>query len=302
MDTDLILRWLSYRRWGRISSAKTSMASLVDAPAPRGMSVATSVLARLETLGYIDLDWGENTWRIRPPLVTHVPGSTAFAIVLGGRTGQIDGELNNNFCVHYVKPRSWGALSLLDPMTLLLEYDTELELREIAARIDGNFRESAAQSLAAQLLPLHLGSPTGGPSKIGSTIEKYAIRTHSFIEVESTRPDGLYRQKINGRFRFWILESGSWYSTTYAEGICLLRSEDDLTYLRLTIAEDSEDPIGILEVDRQLPLPLQHRRALTYCTGLHATQTSAGISTYYNVPLSVASLVTESLHHYLQVS
>lgn len=301
MDADLILRWLSYRGGGSISSVKKSIAGLLDGPEPRSMTLATSVLSRLETLGHIDLEREESTWRIRPPLVTHLPGSMAFALVVGERTLEIADELDSNSSVHIVEPQPWGAHSLQDPVTLLLEYDTDTELREIAARLGGNFRESAAHSLAAQLLPIHLGARTAGPNKMGLEIEMYATRTNTFIHVESTRREGLYRQKINGRFQHWILESGSWYSTTRSEGICLLLSEDDCTYLRLTIVEEGEDPIGILEVDPRLPLPLQQRRALTYCTGLHAAQSSAGRPTYYNVPLSVASLLANSAHQYLQV-
>lgn len=156
-------------------------------------------------------------------------------------------------------------------------------------------------SIAEDLPSLGLGPLAAGPNTQGFPVEMFNIRTGKFMHVETFHRDGLFKQKVNGRSVYWLLRSGTWYSTTYAEGVCLTRVEIDKESLELQITEHADDPIGMLRVDKGLPLPVAHRQALTLCSGFHPNRTSDGSWTFENVPSSIAKDVARSVHQQLQI-
>jgi hypothetical protein len=301
MDGDLVLEWLSFRGHGRISDVTSSVAALMTGLPHARTNAARTYLRRLEVLGHLDLLWSESKWRIRPTMLTQLPGSSAFALVIGKRTTKLEDRLEEEAVLHKVEPPKIGTAALGDPRILLLEYDSEAELREVAANAGASFIPCAALSVAANLPLLGPGPRAAGPNTYGSAVELFNIFQREFIHAEAFRRDGLFRQTVNGRWQYWLLRSGLWSSVGYAEGMCLTMSKVDSKGLQFNIFEDVEDPIGTLRVNASLPLPVQHQRALALCSGVSPVKSPAGAWTYENVPNSVARAVARSIHQHLQV-
>lgn len=301
MDGDLVLEWLSFRGHGRLSDLTSSVAALMDGLPYVRTKAAREYLRRLQVLGHLDLLWSENSWRIRPTVLTQLPGSSAFAVVIGKRTPGLENGLEAEIALHKVDPPKTAASSLYDPKILLIEYDGEAELREVAANAGALFIPCAALSMAANLPLVGLGPRSAGPNTYGSAIEMFNAFQRKFTPVEVFRRDGLYRQRVFGRWQYWLFRSGLWSSADYAEGICLTTSEIDNKCLQLQTLERGEDPLGVFRVDPNLPLPVQHQQALALCSGVGPVEGPSGETTYGNVPTSVALAVARSIHQHLQV-
>lgn len=301
MDGDLVLEWLSFRGHGRLSDVTSTVAALMNGLPHARTKAARAYLRRLEGLGHLDLLWSEGKWRIRPTVLTQLPGSSAFALVIGKRTAELEDRLEANVVLHKVEPPNSGTASFGDPGILLVEYDSEAELMEVAANAGASFIPCAALSMAANLPLLGPGPRSAEPNAYGSAVEMFNVSQREFSHVEAFRRDGLYRQTVNGRPQYWLFRSGIWSLTSYAEGMCLTMSEVDSKCLQLKILEDVEDPIGTLRVNAALPLPVQHRQALALCSGVNPVKSPGGAWTYDNVPNSVALAVARSVHQHLQV-
>lgn len=301
MHGDLLLEWLSCRGHGSISNATSPIAALVEGSAQTKINIARAYLKRLEVLGHLDLLWSDSKWRIRPTVVTQLPGSSALALVVGNRTPELEDRLDAETVPHAIKPVGSATTPLGDPKTLLLEYDSESELSGVAASLGAIFIPCAAMTLAGNLPLLAPGARSGGPNMQGSQIEIFNVATQQFVVVDAFRRDGLFRQTVNRRNEYWFLKSRDWFSTSYSEGICLALSERHTRYLQLRVIEKADDSIGTLSVNAALPLPVQHRRALVLCSGISPIKTSDGAWSYENVPVSVASAIARSVHQHLQV-
>ena len=301
MDGDLLLEWLSFRSHGRLPDATSAVASLLNGLPQARSRAARAYLRRLEVLGHLDLLWAESNWRIRPTALTQLPGSSAFAIVIGRRTADLEDRLEAEVALHKVGATKTGLASLDDPKILLIEYESEAELSEVAAKAGVSFIPCAALSIAGNLPLIGPGPRSAGPNTHGSAIDMFSIFQREFTHVEVFRRDGLFRQKVNGRWQYWVLRSGLWSSVGYADGVCLTISEVDKKCLQLKALEYGEDPIGTLEVDPTLPLPVQHRQALALCSGVSPVKDPSGAWTYKNVPTSVALAVARSIHQHLQM-
>lgn len=301
MDGDLVLEWLSFRGHGRLSDVTSSIAALIhDLPYARTRE-ARAYLRRLEVLGHLDLLWAENKWRIRPTVLTQLPGSSAFAMVIGKRTAELEDRLEAEVALHRVAAPKTGIASLDDPGILLIEYDSEVELSKVATKAGASFIPCAALSVAYNLPLVGPGARSAGPNTYGSAIEMFSVFKRDFTQVEVLRRDGLFRQRVNGRWQYWLFRAGLWSSIGHAEGVCLTMAEVDSKCLQLTTLEHGDDPIGTLRVDPTLPLPVQHRQALSLCSGVSPAKEPNGAFTYENVPTSVALAVTRSIHQNLQV-
>lgn len=301
MHGDLFLQWLSWRGHGSISDVTSSAAALVEGSAQTKINIARAYLRRLEVLGHLDLSWSDSKWRIHPTVITQLPGSSALALVVGHRTPELEERLETEAVPHTIEPVGSVSTSLSDPRTLLLEYDSESELSDVAADVGAIFIPCVASTLAENLPLLALGARSGGPNKQGSPVGLFNAATQEFVVVDAFRRDGLFRQIVNGRNEYWFFRSGDWFSTSYSEGICLAISEKHTRYLQLRVVEKTDDPIGTLSVNASLPLPVQHRRALVSCSGTSPVRTPGGAWTYENVPVSVASAIARSVHQHLQV-
>ncbi|MFB9166538.1 hypothetical protein [Arthrobacter psychrochitiniphilus] len=278
-----------------------SVGAVMDGVPPENVQAARSYLWRLEVLGHLDQSWSEGKWRIRPTMVTQLPGSSAFALVVGKRSPELEERLEADTVLHKLEQSRSGIGSLSDPRTLIVEYDNEAELRQVASSSGADFISCAALSIAEDLPSLGLGPLAGGPNTQGSPVQMFNVRMGKFMHVETFHRDGLFKQKVNGRSVYWLLRSGIWYSTTYAEGVCLTRVDIDKECFELQITEDADDPIGMLRVDKGLPLPMPHFQALTLCSGFHPDKTSDGSWTFENIPSSVANAVAQSVHQQLQI-
>lgn len=301
MHGDLFLQWLSCRSHGSLVDITSSVAALIEGPAHTKINISRAYLRRLEVLGHLDLYWSDSKWRIRPTVITQLPGSSAFALVIGKRTPELEEQLEEVAVLHKIESVNPGAASLSDPKTLLLEYDSESALSDVAAHLGATFIPCVASSMAANLPPLAPGARSGGPNNYGSPVHIFNVSAQEFVLVDAFRRDGLFRQVVNGRNQYWLFRSGVWFSTSYAEGICLEMSERHTRYLQLRVVEKTDDPIGTLSINAALPLPVQHRRALVACSGISPARTLDGAWTYENVPVSVTSAIARSVHQHLQV-
>lgn len=301
MDGDLVLEWLSFRGYGRLSDVTSSVAALMDGLPPTRTRTARAYLQRLQVLGHLDLFWSENRWRVRPTMLTQLPGSSALALVIGKRTAELEDRLEVEAALHKVVPPKNGTASPDDPDILLIEYDSEAELSKVAANVGALFIPCAASAAAANLRPIGPGPRSAGPNTYGSPIEMFNVLQREFTQVEVLRRDGLFRQRVLGRWQYWLFRGGLWSSVGYSEGMCLTVSEVDNKCLQLLTFEGGQDPIGAFRVDPILPLPVQHRQALALCSGVGPLKGPNGAWTYENVPTSVALAVARSAHQNLQV-
>lgn len=296
MDGDLFLNWLSARQEGRIPEATKTAAALV--PGQPNARSARGYLRRLEDLGHLDLNWSDNTWRIRPRILTHLPGSSAFALLLGERPAGFQESVDSEFALHVIPPLATDSNQLKDPATLLLEYDSEAALQETAQSIGSAYVSCAAVSVAEALQPIRPGPLSSGPIRNGAPIQMF-ISAKGFTDVESPRRDGLFRQLANGRYNYWIFYKETWATTTMDEGICLVNGRATSNLLEFRVTDDDGEPVGTLSVGGLLPLPAAHRRCLTLCSGLGPLEYLSGARGYPNVPASVAHSVARSLHQVL---
>lgn len=299
MDGDLFLNWLSARRYGTLPDATRTVAALVSGVSdPRA---ARLYLRRLEDLGHIDLAWRTNTWQIRPRTLTHLPGSSAFALILGDRSVGFEEQVDSEFALHVMRPPATEKDTFSDPAALLVEYDTEAGLREMAEAIEATFVSCAAVSVARSLKPLRAGAVSNGPNRLGSPIQMFTTSA-GFTDIDFPRRHGLFRQLANGTFNYWIFEAGTWAVTNHDEGICLINGMRRHDLLEFHQEDNDGEPVGTLCVDKALSLPAPHRRALTLCSGLSALTERTGVWAYRNVPESVAHLVATSLHQQLRTT
>ncbi|WP_336705558.1 hypothetical protein [Micrococcus terreus] len=296
MDGDLFLNWLSARRDGKIPQAAEAAAALVAGDPD--VRAARQYLRRLEDLGHLDLDWASNTWRIRPRALTHLPGSSAIALLLGERPGGFQESLDSEFALQVIPPLVTGGGRLNDPAALLLEYDNEAALQEAAQTIGATFVSCAAVSTAHCLEPLQPGPQASGPAGNAAPIQMFTP-PRGFTEVGFPRRDGLFRQLANGRYNHWIFQEGDWMRTTLDEGICLVNGRVHKNLLEFHPTDNDGEPVGTLTVDGRLSLPTAHRRCLTLCSGLSPVEHQSGARGYPNVPASVARAVAKSLHQEL---
>lgn len=300
MDGDLFLRWLSLRGSGNLSDVARTALGQTDSTKPASLSAARSYLRGLQNLGHIDLSWTENTWRTRQLTFTHLPGTSAFALVNGARSTELYSVLNSEFLFHELPAaRKEGAL-FADPTTLVVEFDDEDDLRGAATKLNGVFVPCSAFSIAASLAPIQTGPRAASPNFQGAPLEMYDIAALRFIGVDFPRKSGLFRQLANGRYNYWVFKDASWGWTNYEEGICLVWGEAGKNGLKLTIRQDAADAVGTLHVDPRLPLPPKHRRALTLCSGFNPREGVKSME-YLNVPASVATSVASSLHQRLAI-
>lgn len=299
MDGDLFLNWLSARRYGTLPDVTRTAASLMSGVSDvRG---ARLYLRRLEDLGHIDLSWSQNTWQIRPRTLTHLPGSSAFALILGERPVGFEEQVDSELALHVLRPPMMENDTFTDPVTLLLEYDTEAELRDIAEAIEAAFVSCAAVSVARSLKPIRAATISSGPNRLGSPVQMFAT-AGGFTDVHFPHRDGLYRQLANGRFNYWILDADTWAATSHDEGICFINGMRRSDLLEFRVKDNDGEPVGTLLVDEVLPLPAPHRRALTLCSGMVPLTRRTSVRTYRNVPISVALLVAKSLHQQLRTT
>lgn len=295
MDGDLFLRWLSLRGSGNLADAARTVLGQVDSTKPASMASARSYLRGLESLGHIDLSWTENTWRVRPLTFTNLPGTSAFALVTGERSADLDSVLDSEFLFHSLPAAQEEVALFADPGTLVVEFDDEDDLKSAATKLGGVFVPCAAFSMAESLELIQPGPKAASPNSQGAPLEMYDIAALRFIEVDFPRKNGLFRQLANGRYNYWVFKEGSWAWTNHEEGICLRWAEAGKDGLRLAIGQDAADAVGTLHVDPRLPLPAKQRRALTLCSGFNPRKGSKSVE-YLNVPSSVAKFVASSIH------
>lgn len=300
MDGNLFLRWLSLRGTGNLSDAVRTASGQTDSSKPASLNSARSYLRGLENLGHVDLSWAENTWRIRQLTFTHLPGSSAFALVIGPRFSDLYSVLGSDFLFHELPPVSKEVALFEDPTTLVVEFDDEQDLRSAATKLNGVFVPCSAFSFAASLKLIQAGPKAASPNFHGAPLEMYDLAALRFIGVDFPRKSGLFRQVANGRYNYWLFKDASWAWTNYEEGISLVWGEVGKGGLKLSIRQDAVDAVGTLHVDPRLPLPSKHRRALTLCSGFNP-RTGVKSLEYLNVPHSVAASVASSLHQRLVV-
>lgn len=299
MDGDLFLRWLSLRGEGNLRNLAKTVLDQATGTTPPSLTSARYYLRGLEDLGHIDLSWSDNTWRIRPPTITNLPGTSAVALVSGERFTGLHSILDSEFLLHEIASPQREGTVFADPAILLIEFDDEDDLSSAAKRLGGVYVPCSAFSIAASLTRVTSGSKAS-PNYEGAPLEMYDISAYRFIGVDFPRKNGLFRQMANGRYNYWIYKDGTSAWTNYDEGICLLWGEAGKAGLQLAIAKDSADAVGTLHVDSRLPLPPQQRRALTLCSGLRPRVGKEGLE-YRNVPASVATYVASSVHQRLAV-
>lgn len=308
MIGDLIIRWMTETGRGSIRDLRSRLEW-----AGRTSDIAVSRtetgrwLRDISSLGYAELDWASDLWTVSPTVVTRLPGPDGFAVVVGSRTAATEQLADSlNVAVHRLPQPGTGS-DLDRPTTLLLQYDSPAELREVARSLGARYVPCAAQQLAAVLPKPRLGKPAAAPSMHNATVERFdPARLDWFAQQPALRYEGgLYRLDNLGRKQHLYLDTSTgWHHCDLAAGVFAELSRAGASVMRWRPdPEPGRDGQGTVFTDWGAPLPPLQQRALVLCTGwVPRFSSGARTATYENVPIDVAQLVAASLGQELQAA
>ncbi|AWK09573.1 hypothetical protein DDQ41_12320 [Streptomyces spongiicola] len=309
---DLLLRWVSELGEGELPDVKRGMWWLAGARCPDVEPGAPGRWLRdALSLAYLDIDWRNRRWCATPPALTRLPQARGLAVLTGSRTAAFEERLElamqegpvEVFRVPSVRP----ARDIPLPVSLLVQFDGEAELKEWAGGLGVAYTPCFALQGAALLPPVSLETRASAP-EFGKPLERYDLERRAYGWVRGPQEDGLYRIKQgDGKRVCQVLRDGTWYETVHEEGVYSVLGQQqgsDADVLRwLPDKEPGCELTGTLFVDWGYPLPDLHRRVAALCSGLaprineHAENLA-----YDNVPKDVAEKIADSLGQHLTES
>lgn len=254
--TDLLLEWMSFRRTGQIDDLPTA---LMNGSSARRTVNDLSILAHLD---FMD----EKSWRIAPPVLADVPGTTtegSIAVLCGARTPAVLSNLAEA-C------QEFGAKMVSNPvpgkLTKVCVISSKSGLESVANRARLAFQHNAAFTLLA-CIPTIRHWPRAPCSMVAGRVE--TVRRFSRRKVgwvETTLADATAAKK--GFFR--IKRDWDWVSL-------LKINISECAYIddragRLLVSEklravswNAAEQILSLPIDLYPPRLIS--RALVLCTG-----------------------------------
>ena len=303
MDADLILRWISETGAGSVSDLREKLAWLARTQDTSTSRAATGRWLRdISALGHAEIDWLADRWSVGPPVITPLPCSDGTAVLAGSRrTGLVERlEQANVSVTTYGPTAALGSLPV--PTAVFAQYDGLDGLKAAADETGLTYSSCAARKLAEFRPSLELGAEAPPPTYGNATLQRFNSQERAFQPSRGDQ-DGLYRVRLYGTLRHLYRQNGTWHNCELATGIFIdYTRSGGVSVMRFQKERDYPGgPVGSVLIDRGVPLPPLHARALTLCSGLPPRFSEAArMTTYANVPATVASAVAESLQQRLQ--
>lgn len=211
MQADDFLAWLAVQRQGTVSKLKKR---IIWASAKLGEPIKDpwTVIRALNQLGYIDLSVEYTEWKSRPATISKIPGDEALALVTGcyDHSRYSDGILQNDLAPTQINAQSKFISSLI-PSSLYVEVSDTLSLSNFAHEYSCQFlsMDDAFDRLTENRLVLP-ELPSVGPRIGEEEIELFSWSIQRYIRTKTLDTEGVYRQNIFGRRRYWIYSRGEW--------------------------------------------------------------------------------------------
>lgn len=303
VDADLILRWMSETGAGPVSDLREKLAWLARTQDSSTSRTATGRWLRdISALGHTEVDWQSDRWSVGPPVITPLPCSDGTAVLAGSRrTGLLERLEQADVSVTTYGP-AVASGSLPVPTVIFAQYDGQDGLKAAANEAGLTYSSCAARKLAEHLPSLKLGAEAPPPAHGNVTLQRFNHEEMAFQPNRGDR-DGLYRIRLHGALRHLYRLNGTWHDCELAAGIFIdYARSGGVSVMRFREERDYPGgPVGSVFIDGAAPLPALHARALALCSGLPPRFSDAArMTTYANIPATVASTVAESLQQRLQ--
>jgi hypothetical protein len=305
---DLLLRWVSELGAGALPDINQGMWWLAGARCPDAEPGAPGRWLRdAVSLAYLDIDWHNRRWCAAPPVLTRLPQARGLAVLTGSRTAALEKRIELTMqeapLEVFRMPSARPVRDIPLPVSLLVQFDNEAELRDWAGELGVTYTSCFALQGAALLPSLTLDVPAAAP-EFGQPLEHYDLDRRAYQWIRRPQGDGLYRIKQgDGKRVCQVLRDGEWYETGHEEGVysVLGQQRPDADVLRwLPDPQPGCELTGALHVDWGYPLPDLHRRVAVLCSGLAPRiNENAENLAYDNVPRDVAEKIADSLGQHL---
>lgn len=300
MIGDLLLAWISEKGGGTIADfrkradwlARTENLELRETATGRWLRDAAA-------RGHCEVDWDTGMWSAAPPVLTRLPLADGLAVITGARRPRLLRALEEGGIYTEHVRRSGSVRDIPASSTILFPYERDRELREAAAVIGADYAGCAAARIAALVQPT-FPSTLAAPPAYDSPFEKLInFGEQQWVPVSPSDiapSDGLYREKVNGRWQYVFHCEGGWYATDFSAGVYAYLAWRGETVVRWRPESEHRTDVGTFIVDWGAPPPPLHSRALVLCSGFSPRfGESAKTVLYDNVSLEIARRVASSL-------
>lgn len=307
MIGDLLLTWISETGRGTIANFLARAAWLartenLDLPERAG----GRWLRDVASLGHCEVDWKHGTWSVAPPIITRLPLADGLAVLAGARRQRLIRAFDDAgvYAEHARRPGSDRDIPA--PSTIIIPYERTRDLEEAAIAIGAAFFGCAAAGIAKMLPTAAPTIPTAPPAYDSQFEQLDGFSPRIWTAASSwapALPDGLYREKINGRWQYLLRRGGTWFTADLSAGVFAELARRGESVVRWRPDSDHRARTGTFIVDWGAPLPPLHSRALVLCSGFVPRFGSvAETALYDNVPREIATRVASSLGQTMQIS
>lgn len=293
---EIFLVWLTSQGGGTYERLVRTVSSYFAEQLGSGISFgARRVVAQLQHLGYLKVDWASGNWQLRPLTVHLLPGGVALAALRGGREASTIHRLESVGLVPKpIDATTDDEFSTYLPQTVLLEFDGITEAQDACSTLGIPFESHYVKQLAANLSQIgYSDSAVPGPATTGAPLQRFNPLTYRYSDIGYAQTDGLYRQQGFGLTRYWARVDDQWYQTNRAEGQWLACTTSHSQLLEWEYLGDQQ--IGQIKVPSSLVFPFAHAEVLSACSGVLPQRISGQRLLFHNVPGTVYSALLASL-------
>lgn len=309
MIGDLLLMWMSETGSGNVSDfrsraawlARTENLNLPDYSTKRWLRDASS-------LGHCEVDWRRGIWAVAPPVIARLPLADGLAVLVGSRRRPLlRGIRQADIYVERAK-RHGSDREIPAPTTILIPFEDAGELELYASTLGARYVGCAAAEIA-ESVPSNEPFPLTAPPAYSSTLERLiAVSPQNWNAVPTriAHPlEGLYREQVNGRWRYALRRSEEWYSCDLSSGMFAELARKGENVFRWKPEHASRCSVGTVSINGAVPLPPLHARSLVLCSGFpprFVTAAETVTAIYDNVPHEIAVRISASLGQQLQIT
>lgn len=307
MIGDLLLKWMSETGSGTVSDFRSRAAWLARTENMNLPDYSTGRwLRNLSSLGHCEVDWQRGIWAVAPSAIARLPLADGLAVLVGSRRRRLLRAIRQaDIYIERAAPHG-SELEIPAPTTILIPFEDACELESYASTIGALYVGCAAAEIAS-LLPSNEPSALTAPPAYNSTVERLIAispKNWTSVSARTAHPlEGLYREQINGRWRYALRRSEEWYSCDLSSGIFAELARRGERVVRWRPEHVTRSHIGPVSIDSAAPVPPLHARALALCSGFPPRfDAAAGTAVYDNVPHEIAARVSSSLGQQLQIT
>lgn len=224
----------------------------------------------LHNLGYIQKDAASGEWKALGQELVIIPGKDGLGMLTGcfNRRNIVESEFDHGFWPTFVPASTDPQLAKILPKTIYIEASSMNDYFDYQRETGCRFLNVEAElSSIASHDPLSLREVVAPPRYDTGTLERFDIRELSYFPCSDGAADGLYKQRVYGRLKYWIRSDGTWFLTDRGLGPWLWNSLSREVHeeQRLVWYNESTESIYF---NRKLALPAKLERLLVLCSGV----------------------------------